>query len=194
MTEVSDDGKTTGISPGERRELRSVVKAQYKVLRSEVERRVEEMKAEIEAELLERYRREDQAVAEATKEVRAIFEAAWSEIRGVTERLQQAHPDLTVEAQIAYGGRLIVDAENKTRTQLRRAALAHIPHVVGNAKLALDRQEVDLLRELSASAIESTEAEKFLRSIPTVGQLVPQARLAELEEAAAIIDAAEGDR
>lgn len=53
------------IAPGERRELRSVVRGQFKVLRAQVKRREAELKAEIEAELLAKYREQDAAIPDA---------------------------------------------------------------------------------------------------------------------------------
>ena len=51
------------------------------------------------------------------------------------------------------------------------------------ALLTLERQEADLLRQLALGALESEEARAFLASIPTVGELVPASRLAEIEAA-----------
>lgn len=45
------------------------------------------------------------------------------------------------------------------------------------------RQEADLLRSLAVDALESDEARSFLGRIPTVGELVPSVRLAELASA-----------
>lgn len=44
---------TNKLTPGDRRELRTVVKNRFKVLRAEVKRREQEMKAEIEKQLLD---------------------------------------------------------------------------------------------------------------------------------------------
>lgn len=49
------------------------------------------------------------------------------------------------------------------------------------ALLRLSRQEADLLSELAIGVLESAEARAFLGAIPTVGELVPAARLAQLE-------------
>jgi hypothetical protein len=64
---------------------------------------------------------------------------------------------------------------------LRREANADLSAKVKAALLKLDRDEADLLRNLSMEAIESEEARSFLSRIPSVGELVPAARLVELE-------------
>lgn len=166
-----------GITPGERRELRSVVKGQYKVLRAEVKRRTEEMKAEIEQDLLDRYREEDAAISAAREEIAVAYREYMRTAERIARELSMAWPD--VEAGFNFAGSF--HARNKNRTQIHRAAMARIPTIVGNAALTLDRQEVGLLRELSEGALEGASAKSFLSQIPTVGELVPRARLKELE-------------
>ena len=62
-----------------------------------------------------------------------------------------------------------------------RAKVAWRLREIVEEAIALDRQEADLLRTLAVGALESEEARAFLAAIPTVGQLVPAARLAELD-------------
>jgi hypothetical protein len=170
---------TDEITPGERRELRSVVRGQFKVLRAEVKRREAELKAEIEAELLEKYREQDAAIAEAQREADKIRMDAEREVAKIAERLREEHPDL-VAGSDRYS-RLSLQAVNHNRTQIHRALMASVPDKIGDAHLALDREEMRLLRQLSEGALESKEARSFLGEIPTVGELVPRARLLELE-------------
>jgi multidrug efflux pump subunit AcrA (membrane-fusion protein) len=168
------------ITSGERRELRSVVRGQFKVLRAQVKRREQELKAEIEAELLEKYREQDRAIAEAQAEVDKIRQDAEREVAKVAKRLREAHPDLTA-GRHAYD-RLALQAINHNRTQIHRALMASIPDKIGDANLALDTQEMNLLRQLSEGALDSEEARGFLGSIPTVGELVPRVVLREIEQ------------
>jgi len=62
-----------------------------------------------------------------------------------------------------------------------QAAISDLNFKVRTAVLRLDRTEADLLRELSLDALESDEAKAFLSSIPSVSELVPGVRLAEIE-------------
>jgi hypothetical protein len=171
---------TDSITAGERRELRSVVRGQFKVLRAQVKRREAELRAEIESELLEKYREQDRAIAEAQAEVDRIRQDAEREVAKVAERLREAHPDLTA-GRDRYAPLTLI-AINHNRTQIHRALMASIPDKIGDANLALDTQEMNLLRQLSEGALDSDEARGFLGSIPTVGELVPRVVLREIEQ------------
>lgn len=172
---MSDD-----ITPGERRELRSVVRGQFKVLRAQVKRREQELRAEIETALLEKYREQDAAIAEAQNEVQKIRQDAEREVAKVARRLRETHPDLTAGPD-RYS-RLSLEAINHNRAQIHRALMASVPDKIGDANLSLDEQEIRLLRQLSEGALDSEEARSFLGTIPTVGELVPRAALRELEQ------------
>lgn len=171
---------TTQLTPGDRRELRSIVKGRFKVLRAEVKRRETEMKAEIEAELVDRYRVQQQAIADARREVQEIIGEALRSARLVAARLSDAHPDVEAEIGTHYGG-IAFDARIKNRAELHRALIAAIPDKIGDAQLELDRQENDLLQSLSVGALQTEQAQQFMATIPTVGELVPRARLREIE-------------
>lgn len=166
------------ITKGERTELRSIVKQQFKVLRSELEQRELEMDAEIEEEIVARFSADDtawsvvqhrihEAVMEANRQVNdALSEGGFQE-RGSTERMWIRSPDIRQPTE--------------DKAQLRRLAHSRIVAQIKGAKLRLEREEADLLRTLAIGAIESEEARAFLSAIPTVGELVPASRLAELE-------------
>lgn len=177
------------ISPVERRELRSVVRGQFKVLRAEVKRREQELKSEVEQELLDRYRTQSQLMHDVAEQIARINAEAVRQAKLILDELHAADPDIVADISFAYGKGMVLSASSKSREQLRRAALAKIPDIVGDANLSLDRQEVSLLRRLSEGALESAEAAAFLSEIPSVGELVPTARLREL---AASVDLSEG--
>jgi ketosteroid isomerase-like protein len=166
---VSD---TRELTPGDRRELRSLVKKQFDVLRRDVKRRKDELTGEIESELLRRYREQDERIAEARREVeiaRRTYEDAVN--------LRALDPDL--ELWVGQQGHL--SAHDPNRTQLHRALIASVPQQIADASTKLDQQELNLLRDLTIGALDTDVAQKFLSRIPTVGELVPKARLAELE-------------
>ena len=166
------------ITKGERTELRGVVKQQFKVLRAEVVQRQAELLAEVESQITERFAGEDrtwagfqhqvhEAVLECNRKINdALYEAGY-EARGATERMWVAEP--------------AIPQPREQRTNLRFQASRRIEAQVRGALLNLDRREADLLRTLAVGAIESEEARAFLAGIPTVSELVPSARLAELE-------------
>lgn len=166
------------ITKGERTELRSIVKQQFKVLRSELEQRQREMYAQVEEEIVTRYSADDEQwrgleheiheiTLEANRRVNDALYKAEMEVRGSSERMWFSTPS--------------IQQPTADRHQIRRLAHAKIEAQMKAAKLRLDRDEADLLRTLAIGALESDEAHGFLEAIPTVGELVPVARLAELE-------------
>lgn len=67
------------------------------------------------------------------------------------------------------------------REEMRRAAYSSLRSRVASATLRVHRQEADLLKSLATDALQSDAAQAFLAAIPTVAELVPAARLEELE-------------
>lgn len=173
------------ISKGERTELKAVVRNQFKVLRAEVEQRRAELLSQVEADLRVHFAEDDERwhalnhqVHEITMEAnRATNDALREhgyEKHGPTERLWFESPRFAQPKADEH--------------QLRRLAQSRITEQVKAAGLQLDRQEADLLRTLAIGALESEEAHAFLSAIPTVGELVSGARLAELEASLASDD------
>lgn len=174
---------TDRITPGERRELRSVVKQQFKVLRTEVEQREIELRSEAERRLAERYRDEDKRIDELNWRISEITRDAQRRI----DDLMKEHSDAADggawgrhDGRISANG---VSRRSEDREQLRRALMAGIRQQVQQASLALDRQEADLLKALAMDALETSAARDFLGQIPTVAELVPTRRLREIESA-----------
>lgn len=171
---------TDEITPGERRELRALVRGQFKVLHAEVKRRKDELKDEIESELLRQYRAQDDAIGAARDRVAESVRECLRQVEAIGRELKMERPELVVKAGMSFGGPAL-DATDPHRTQEHRAAIAGIPSVIGDAALKLDRQELDILRELAAGALQTEQARAFLTKIPTVGELVPKVRFDAIE-------------
>lgn len=173
------------ITKAERTELRSIVRQQFKVLRHEVEQRGVELLADLAGEIQDRYNDEDEAWGVAShKTQEAVLEAN----RAVNDIYRELLGDRHVERM--YVGAQVPQQPTKHRMWLHREGQKRVEASVKAALLQLDRQEADLLRNLAIGALESDEARAFLTTIPAVGELVPAARLAELE--AALDDTDEG--
>lgn len=168
---------TRDLTPGDRRELRSLVKKQFAVLRNDVKRREQELRGEVEGELLRRYRDQDERIKQAQQEIEEVSAEYQRACQRVIDALRSAEPNLQVG--LAYGNRLA--AKDDRRTQQHAALLAAIPVQVAAAQTKLDQAELDLLRDLTIGALDSDQAHQFLGRIPTVAALVPKARLAELD-------------
>lgn len=181
------------IAKGERTELKSIVRQQFKVLRAEVLQRQAELEAEAEQRIVARYRDVDDKREALTWKIAGVLETASREITDLlqgsnavhgTERRYGWDDDEPVEVSVERPVELhfpTIHWRTEDRVQLRRALVTAIHAEIKGALLQLDRQEADLLRTLAVGALESEEAHKFLTSIPSVAELVPAARLKELE-------------
>ena len=172
----------TLIPPGERRELRAVVKAQYKVLRAEVGQREAELMAEAEQRLVERYRDEDKRMDDLNWRIAQVVDQANNDIRDMLKEISDEQDGGRWQRMMSIGAPQI-RRKSEDRKQLHAALEAGVKSQVKSALLSLDRQEADLLRQLAVDALESEAAQAFLERIPTVGELVPSRRLREIEAA-----------
>lgn len=166
----------TAITKGERTELKSIVRNQFKVLRAEVEQREAELMAEVDDQISERFSDEDKAWSDAATLVNEVILEANRRLNDIYRGLLG---DKHVERMYARGS--MPDRPSQKRMDLRLQAKQKLVAQVQAAQLRLQRQEADLLRTLAVGALESAEAHAFLTAIPTVSELVPAARLAELE-------------
>lgn len=173
---------TGELTPGERRELRTVVRQRMKVLRADVAQRRLEMLAEAETRLVERYRAQDKQVEDLNFRIAEIAEQASREITDLIIAARGDQAGVSIRRPVRLGApRLNTFTED--RAQLHRALVAGIESQVKSALLSLDRQEADLLQTLALSSLETDAARDFLAAIPSVAELVPAARLREIESA-----------
>jgi len=170
------------IPPGERRELRSVVRSQFKVLRAEVEQRQAELEAEAEQQLMRRYRDEDKQMEDLNWRVAQVIEQANNDVADLMKAVGLGQ-DGGQWTRMSRLGTPRFTRKSEDRKQLHAALIAGIKSQVKTASLALDRQEADLLRQLAIDALETDAAQAFLTRIPTVAELVPATRLREIEAA-----------
>jgi hypothetical protein len=173
---------TDVMKPGERRELRTVVRQRIKVLRADVAQRRMELIAEAEHRLMERYRDQDKQVEDLNFRIAEIAEQASREITDLILAVRGETQGVSIRRPVRLGvPRLNTFTED--RAQLHRAMVAGIETQVKTALLDLDRKEADLLQSLAMESLETDAARRFLAAIPTVADLVPAARLLEIEEA-----------
>jgi hypothetical protein len=168
------------MTPGERRELRTVVRQRMKVLRADVEQRRLELLAEAERRLVERYRQQDKDVDDLNFRIAEITEQASREITDLIIAARGDADGVSIRRPVKLQTPR-VNSYSEDRAQLHRAMVAGVEAQVKKALLDLDRQEADLLQSLALQTIETEAARQFLAGIPSVGELVPTARLAEIE-------------
>lgn len=173
---------TNAMTPGERRELRTVVRQRMKVLRADVAQRRMELLADAEARLVERYRAQEKQIEDLNFRIAEITEKASREITDLIIANRGEVDGVSIRRPVRLRPPTL-NSHIEDRSQLHRAMVAGIESQVKTALLDLDRREADLLQELALSTIETDAAREFLGSIPSVADLVPAARLREIEAA-----------
>jgi hypothetical protein len=172
----------SSITAAERRELRTVVRAQFKVLRGEVEQRRKELAAEAAGQVRRRYATADKQVDDLNWRISQVVDQANKDIRDAV-KAAQAESD---GGQWSWSGAIHaprISHQHEDRYALNGALSTGIDAQARGALLTLERQEADLLRQLAMGALETEEARAFLAAIPSVGELVPASRLQEIEAA-----------
>lgn len=164
----------------ERDELRRLIRARFKVLRSDVELRQAELIAELDAEIADRFADQDKRWQDAAFVIEKIRREANGQINDVYRDLIGKEEYGTTTDHNLVSIRHIAQPHGN-RGHMRNQGVRRIEARCKAALLELERREVDLLSELATSALESTEARQFMGRIPTVSELVPRARLAEIE-------------
>jgi hypothetical protein len=168
------------ITATERRELRTVVRMRLKVLRSEVAAREADLTQEMERRLVERYRGDDEQNTAFRNDVKKIQARANEQLVKLKEKYEDRFSggrwNTGDDFSMPYCRRSTED-----RQQLRRALEAGIKAELRAAKVALDRQEADLLENLSLDALQTSAARAFLATLPKAVELVPSQKLQEIE-------------
>lgn len=169
------------ITATERRELRTVVRMRLKVLRAEVAAREADLTQEMERRLVERYRGDDEQNTAFRNDVKKIQTKANEQLAKLKERYEDRFSggrwnSTGDDFSMPYTRRSTED-----RQQLRKALLAGIQAELRAAKVALDRQEADLLENLSLDALQTSAARAFLEALPKAVELVPSQKLREIE-------------
>lgn len=172
---------TSEITPGERRELKAVVKQQMRVLRTEVAQRQTELDAEAARRVVEHFRAEDDMLDELHRNIARIAADANRQLEDLLAEHESRTDGGVWSYRPAFQAPRVGRRNERERRDMQAAMRTEIQRQVTRAKLQLDRQEADLLKSLAADALESDAARRFLDSIPTVAQLVPAERLTEVE-------------
>jgi hypothetical protein len=168
------------INARERQELRAVVKSQFKVLRGEVEQRKAELAAEAAEQVRRRYATTDKQVDDLNWKIEQIIDQANKDIRDAVKGAQNdSDAGKWTWTGAVHAPRVTYQRED--RWALQNALTSGIDAQAKDALLRLQRQEADLLQQLALGALESDEARAFLRTIPSVAELVPASRLKEIE-------------
>lgn len=164
----------------ERDELRRLIRARFKVLRSDVEQRKAELLVELDQEIAARFADHDKQWRDAAFVIEKIRLEANGQVNDVYRDLIGKDEYGTAQDHNLVSIRHIAQPHNHRGT-IRQRGITQIEARCKTALLELERREVELLTDLATSALESTEAKQFMGRIPTVSELVPRARLQEIE-------------
>lgn len=179
----------SGMTKTERGELRSLIRQQFRVLHSEVDQREIELRADVEQQIADKYATADTLWDTIYAEVREALATANKEIHDVLYRHGVREKDGTEAVLVGLAREIRDKPQEKDRQALRRLGYTKVAAKAKAAQVDLARREADMLRDLAVGALESDAAREFLDRIPTVGELVPATRLAELEASLGAPDA-----
>lgn len=166
------------MNASERQALRQVVRQRMKVLRADVAARRAELDADLQQRVTDRFAQRDKLVRDLNDQVADIVDQANKDIRAAVEQVERDF-DLTLRCEGRCPAPLI-SADNRDRLQMARQLAAEIEAQVNAALVQIDRQEADLIEELTLDGLTTDAAKQFLGCIPTVGALVPAARMREI--------------
>lgn len=172
---------TTSISRTERIELARLVKLRARVAKEDIATREAALLADVEAQLAAHYSSRHEAWVEITEGARKAVADADSEIAARCRALgipEQLRPRITT-SWYDRGE----NADKSRRAELRKVAQTRLAANARAAKVEIDRSAADLLTQLAAGALESSESRSFLEAMPTIDQLMPRLVLPELSAA-----------
>jgi hypothetical protein len=159
------------IRPGERRELKALVRLRVKVLRAEVEQKHTEMLAEIDGRVATKFQEDDVRFKELEQKLQQITAEANRKFAKVfTDFNDVADPRKEVVSRLWFHKR------ETGRDKLRKALIAAV-----HAQHQVTKLEAELLSTLSLDAVHSEAAKEFVKSILVVEDLLSSRTLAEVE-------------
>lgn len=167
------------MSKADQAALRGVIKARLKVLRRDVAARQAELFEELTDKINAGSDGRDKEwadvqflIQEAAKEANrkandAIRTLPWPEIAALWDGKEY---EIVVAREVGRPDR-------EARRRAKDTGRTQIAATVAQALAEIDRIEADLLTDLTVLTLETDAGRDFLNKIPTVGQLVPAARL-----------------
>jgi hypothetical protein len=164
------------IRPGERRELKALVRLRVKVLRAEVEQKHMEMLAEIDGQVATKFQEDDARLDEFRKKLDAVTAAANNKITKIFAEFS----DITEPRGSAFN-RPWFHKRDTGRVKLRQALIAAVHAQTHVARHQVTKLEAELLSTLSLDAVHSEAAKEFVKLIPVVEDLLSSRTLAEVE-------------
>lgn len=174
---TSTDMAKATIRPGERRELKALVKLKIKALRAEIEDTQAAQLADIDRRIAEKFRGDAVRLSDLKTSLRLATEQANADI----DRLFAEYSDMAEKNHRGTFSVPYFQAREDGKHELRRALVAAVHAQATAARQRLVRLEVELLESLALDSLQTDAAKDFVARMPTVDALMPQSRMAEVE-------------
>jgi hypothetical protein len=166
----------TAIRPGERAELRTLVRMRVKLLRSQIADRHATQMAQIDGRVAAKFQEDRSRIEELKTELDRVVTRANRAAKVVLAK----YPDVA-EMRTHMFSRPWINQPDQGKDKLRKAMVAMVTAATESAKLRVAKLEAELLSELALSAIKTDQAKEFVRTIPDIEELMPADRLNEIE-------------
>lgn len=176
MSAIVDQNGT--IRPGERAELRTLVRMRVKLLRSQIAERHATQMSQIDTRVAAKFC-EDQTRIEA---LRTELDRLVARANRQAEAVIAKYPDIA-EPRSGVFSRPWVNRPDQGKDKLRKALVAAVHAQTEAAKLEVAQLEARLLSDLALNAIKTEVAKEFVRNIPEITDLMPTERLTQIETA-----------
>lgn len=168
------------MTKGERQELGSLIRKREKVMKAEAEKRSASLLADYDAAQAKIYHWDNDAIwKQAHDEAEKAVEAARQAIAARCQEMgipAEFAPDL----QLYWSGRGH-NALASRRQELRQAAKSRIAAMEREALAQIELLSLKAQTEIVASGLQSEAAQQFLKSMPSMDQLMPPVAPSEIE-------------
>jgi hypothetical protein len=171
--------ESSSMTKADRAELGRLMRLRAKAAKDEIESHAARVLANIEAQLAAQYPADHAAWADVTDHARRVIAEADTQIAqrcrelGIPERFRPS-----IHCSWYNRGE---NAMKDRRAELRRVAQTELAARVKAAKNTVDRRTADLLTQLAAGMLESSQAKDFLNAMPSVDDLMPPITLDDLK-------------
>jgi hypothetical protein len=166
------------LSRGDRDALTRLARQRARVAKGMVDERKKVLLADIEDQLTAEYDFDDTVWRDITRQAQETVAKADAEIARICQSWGVPE-DFRPELHLQWFRRG-QNAVAERRSELRRLAMRRLDSAAQSAKVTIDHKLVEIETELVREGLGSGEAHRFLESLPTPEQLMPQVAVGEL--------------
>jgi hypothetical protein len=168
------------MTAAERTDLARVVRLRAKIRRSDVDEHKARQLAKVEQQLAKIYSKHDKRWAAITEAAQKVTDEANAQIRKICMDGGTV-PEFGPCLYLGWEGRG-ENAFTARRAELRKVATTQIEANARAARMRIDRAEASLLEQITARGLRTDDAKKFLESMPSIEELMPNLEIGELDK------------